>query len=163
MTKMATTKKKTDGKRSQKVAEALRGELMSMLLAGEVHDPGVQMATVSAVVLTDDLRLAKVYVRTLNLDADEKTKSAMVKALERAKGYLRRGLAQRLALRYAPDLRFYYDEAVDRGREIEALLRTIEPSKADVEPAQAGSRVEDPRAPTAEIEPAKPAADDDTK
>ena len=53
------TKKKTDGKRSQKVAEQLRGELMNMLLAGEVHDPGVKTATVSAVVLTDDLRLAK--------------------------------------------------------------------------------------------------------
>jgi ribosome-binding factor A len=146
------TKKKTDGKRSQKVAEQLRGELMNMLLAGEVHDPGVQLATVSAVVLTDDLRLAKVYVRTLNLDADEKTRAAMVKALERAKGYLRRGLAQRLALRYAPDLRFYYDEAVDRGREMEALLRTIEPSKADVEPA-----------PPAVAEPAPPAVDDDAK
>ena len=128
------TKKKTDGKRSQKVAESLRGELMSMLLAGEVRDPGVQMATVSAVILTDDLRLAKVYVRTLNLDADSKTRTAMVKALERAKGYLRRGLAQRLALRYAPDLRFYYDEAVDRGREMEALLRTIEPPKAEPAP-----------------------------
>jgi len=140
------TKKTTDGKRSQKVAESLRGELMSMLLAGEVHDPGVQMATVSAVVLTDDLRLAKVYVRALDLEASDKTKVAMIKALERAKGYLRRGLAQRLALRYAPDLRFYYDEAVDRGREIEALLRTIEPSKADLAP---------------EPVPASPADDDD--
>src|SRR4051812_21968073 len=153
---MATTKKKTDGKRSQKVAESLRGELMSMLLAGEVHDPGVQMATVSAVVLTDDLRLAKVYVRTLNLDADAKTQTALVKALERAKGYLRRGLAQRLALRYAPDLRFYYDEAVDRGREMEALLRTIEPPKAS-------AQVDEPRASTTAVQPAKSDADDDTK
>ncbi|MEY4513968.1 MAG: hypothetical protein RLZZ450_6090 [Pseudomonadota bacterium] len=154
---MATTKKKTDGKRSQKVAESLRGELMSMLLAGEVHDPGVQMATVSAVLLTDDLRLAKVYVRTLNLDADEKTRAAMVKALERAKGYLRRGLAQRLALRYAPDLRFYYDEAVDRGREMEALLRTIEPSKA--EPAESATAA----ATTEDAEKAVPASDVDPK
>lgn len=123
---MATTKKKTDGKRSQKVAEQLRGELMSMLLAGEVHDPGVAMATVSAVILTDDLRLAKIYVRTLDLESDKKTQAAMVKGLERAKGYLRSGLAKRMSLRYAPDLRFYYDEAVDRGREMEALLRTID-------------------------------------
>jgi ribosome-binding factor A len=163
---MATTKKKTDGKRSQKVAESLRGELMSMLLAGEVHDPGVQMATVSAVILTDDLRLAKVYVRSLNLEADTKTQAAMVKALERAKGYLRRGLAQRLALRYAPDLRFYYDEAVDRGREMEALLRTIEPPKperttdqGDTPPSKAG---EGPTDRAASEHPGH-ASDDDAK
>ena len=126
------TKKKTDGKRSQKVAEQLRGELMKMLLAGEVHDPGVKTATVSAVVLTDDLRLAKVYVRMLDLEASEKARAAMLKALERAKGFLRRELSQRLDLRYAPDLRFYYDETVDRGREMEALLRALpKPSDDD--------------------------------
>jgi ribosome-binding factor A len=128
---MATTKKKTDGKRSQKVAEALRGELMSMLLAGEVHDPGVRNATVSAVMLTDDLRLAKIYVRSLDLESDPKAQTAMIKALDRAKGYLRRGLAHRLSLRYAPDLRFFYDEAIDRGREIEALLRSIDKPSDD--------------------------------
>ena len=128
---MATTKK-NDGKRSQKVAETLRAELMNMLLAGEVHDPGVQTATVSAVVLTDDLRLAKIYVRTLELEADERAQRAVLKALERAKGYLRRELAQRLSLRYAPELRFYYDESIDRGRELEALLRDIErPARDD--------------------------------
>jgi ribosome-binding factor A len=121
---MATTKK-TDGKRSQKVAEALRGELMGLLLTGAVHDPAVQNATVSAVLLTDDLRLAKVYVRTLDLEAGPRAQQALIKGLERARGFLRRELAQRLALRYAPDLRFYYDESVDRGREMEALLRDI--------------------------------------
>lgn len=129
---MATTKK-SDGKRSQKVAEALRAELMSMLLAGEVHDPAVQQATLSGVVLTDDLRLAKVYVRTLALEADDKTRTALLRGLERARGYLRRELAQRLSLRYAPELRFYYDESVDRGRAMEALLREIETKPSDDE------------------------------
>lgn len=127
---MATTKK-SDGKRSQKVAESVRAELMSLLLSGEVHDPGVQSATVSAVALTDDLRLAKVYVRLLDLSADEAARSALLKALGRAKGYLRRELAQRLSLRYAPELRFYWDESIDRGREMEALLRDIESKPGD--------------------------------
>jgi len=125
------TSKKSDGKRSHKVAEALRGELMSLLLAGEVHDPAVKNATVSAVAMTDDLRLAKVYVRTLDLESSAVTQKAMLRGLERAKGYLRRELAQRLSLRYAPDLRFYYDESLDRGREMEALLRDIEIKPSD--------------------------------
>lgn len=131
---MATTKK-SDGKRSQKVAESVRAELMSLLLSGEVHDPGVQSATVSAVSLTDDLRLAKVYVRLLDLSANEAARGALLKALGRAKGYLRRELAQRLSLRYAPELRFYWDESIDRGREMEALLRDIE-SKPGDDPAE---------------------------
>jgi ribosome-binding factor A len=121
---MATTKK-SDGTRAPKVADAIRGELMKMLLAGEVHDPGVQRAVVSAVSITGDLRLAKVYVRALALGADEKTKSALLRALERAKGFLRREVGHRLGLRYAPDLRFYYDESIDRGADMEALLREI--------------------------------------
>jgi len=128
---MATTKKKSDGKRSQKVAEALRAELMNMLLTGQVHDPGVQSATVSAVALTDDLRLAKVYVRMLDLSASPAARAAMLKALERSKGFMRRELASRLSLRYAPDLRFYWDDAIDRGREMEAILREIEPKPGD--------------------------------
>ncbi len=119
------TKKKADGTRGPKVADAIRGELMNLLLTGEVHDPGVQNAVVSAVKVTGDLRLAKVYVRALALGADDQSKRALIKALERAKGFLRREIAQRLGLRYAPELRFFYDESIDRGAEMEALLREI--------------------------------------
>jgi ribosome-binding factor A len=118
-------KKKSDGKRSQKVGDALRGELMTMLLSGEVHDPGAQKAVVSAVSLTDDLRLAKIYVRLLDIDAPEPARKSLLGALDRAKGFLRREISQRLDLRYAPELRFYWDEAVDRGRDMETLLREI--------------------------------------
>jgi ribosome-binding factor A len=126
-TTMAT--KKADGTRSAKVGDAIRGELMNMLLAGEVHDPGLSNTVISSVVLTADLRLAKVYVRLLSLEADAKQKSAVLRALERAKGFLRRELGQRLGLRFAPDLRFYWDESIDRGAEMEALLREIKQSE----------------------------------
>ena len=121
------TKKKSDGTRAPRVAEALRSELMNMLLAGDVHDPGVQNVTVSSVALTGDLRLAKVYVRLLSLEATAPAKKAVIDALHRARTFLRRELAQRLDLRFAPDLRFYYDEAIDRGAEMEAILREIKP------------------------------------
>jgi ribosome-binding factor A len=128
------TKKTTDVKRADKVAEALRGELMTLLLSGDLHDPGASQATISAVKVTDDLRLAKVYVRTLDLESTPKAQKQVVDALYRAKGFLRRELAQRLQLRYAPDLRFFYDESIDRGREIEAVLREIELPKDDESP-----------------------------
>ena len=91
---MATTKK-GDGTRGPKVADAIRGELMNMLLAGEIHDPGLANTVVSSVVLTADLRLAKVYVRLLALNAGAEQKQGVLRALERAKGFLRRELGQR--------------------------------------------------------------------
>jgi ribosome-binding factor A len=124
---MAT--KKADGTRGPKVAEAVRSELMNMLLAGEVHDPGLPNVVISSVVLTADLRLAKVYVRLLALNTGAEQKQAVLRALERAKGFLRRELGQRLKLRFAPDLRFYWDESIDRGAEMEALLRDIKQSE----------------------------------
>jgi ribosome-binding factor A len=130
---MATTKK-GDGKRTQKVAEQVRAELMSLLITGDVHDPAVATAMVSAVLLTDDLRIAKVYVRLLEANPEERKKKAMLAGLERAKGFLRREVAQRVKLRYAPELRFFWDDSVDRGREIETVLteiRTNEPGTKD--------------------------------
>lgn len=130
---MATTKK-GDGKRTQKVAEQVRAELMSLLITGDVHDPAVATAMVSAVLLTDDLRIAKVYVRLVEANPEERKKKAMLAGLERAKGFLRREVAQRVKLRYAPELRFFWDDSVDRGRELETVLteiRTNEPSTKD--------------------------------
>jgi ribosome-binding factor A len=122
------TKKKSDGKRSVKVGEAMRAELMNMLLMGEVHDPGVTNAVVSSVAVTDDLRLAKVYVRHLDVESTEASRKVLLDALYRARGFMRRELAHRLELRYAPDLRFFWDESIDRGREMESLLREIRAS-----------------------------------
>lgn len=130
---MAATKK-GDGKRTHKVAEQVRAELMNLLITGEVHDPAVSQAVVSAVLLTDDLRIAKVYVRLLEAQPEERKKKAMLSGLERAKGFLRREVAQRVKLRYAPELRFYWDDSVDRGRDMETVLSEIrerEPSSKD--------------------------------
>jgi ribosome-binding factor A len=126
---MAT--KKGDGKRTQKVADQVRAELMNLLLTGEIHDPTLSQLSVSAVLMTDDLRLAKVYVRTLDVNPSAQTQKAVLRGLERAKGFMRREVAQRLSLRYAPELRFHWDEAIDRGRHVEALLQEIKSSEHD--------------------------------
>jgi ribosome-binding factor A len=69
----------------------------------------------------------------LSLEASAESKQGVLRALGRAKGFLRRELGQRLDLRFAPDLRFYYDESIDRGAEMEAILREL---KRDGEPRE---------------------------
>jgi ribosome-binding factor A len=108
-------------RRADRVSERIRSELMELLLRGSVRDPAAKDVVVSAVRMTDDLSIARVYVRVLEeIDADHQ--DTVVEALGRASGFLRREIGQRLGLRQVPKLEFYWDEVVDSGLRIESIL-----------------------------------------
>lgn len=109
------------GSRAERVADQVR-ELVSQLLAFDVKDPGVGLVTVTHVKMSGDLQLAQIYY-TLIGDARERKETA--RALERATPYVRRRVAEDLNLRRAPDVRFHYDEHVERQERVETLLREI--------------------------------------
>ena len=111
----------SDVKRATRVSQRLREELASALR--ELRDPRIAGAAVSRVEMTDDLQLAKVYVR--RLEGDDGASKAMLKGLEAASGRLRRDVSRSLGLRYAPTLRFYYDDAPDAMNRVEEILREI--------------------------------------
>lgn len=118
----------TESHRATKVAQRIREELMDMILRGEIHDPAVEGCLVSDVQVTRDLSLARVFVRLLDTEASPAKQKRVVAALDRANGFVRRSLAGRLKLRRAPELRFAWDDAADRGRRVEELLHEIESS-----------------------------------
>jgi ribosome-binding factor A len=47
------------------------------------------------------------------------------RGIDAARGWLRREVGATLGLRLVPELRFTYDEAIDRGDRIEQLLRKV--------------------------------------
>ncbi|MGD8607939.1 MAG: 30S ribosome-binding factor RbfA [Myxococcales bacterium] len=111
-------------RRADRVAERIRSELMDLVLRGTVRDPAVGHVVISAVRVTDDLSIARVYVRVLEeIDADRQ--DAVVRALERATGFLRKELGHRLQLRHVPALEFYWDDVVDSALRIESILDEI--------------------------------------
>ena len=116
------------GTRVLRVERGLREELAAMLV-GEVRDPGAAGAVVTRVTMSKDLRSARVYVRLLEGGADAARRKAVVDALYRASGMLRSELTRRLSLRFAPELRFEYDEGVDKSDRVERLLAEIEAEK----------------------------------
>ena len=71
---------------------------MELLLRGSVRDPAAKDVVVSAVRMTDDLSIARVYVRVLEEIGPER-QEAVVSALDRATGFLRRGRRARRARR----------------------------------------------------------------
>jgi ribosome-binding factor A len=111
--------------RVRRVEKAVREELASML-AHEVKDPGAAGAIVTRVEITNDLRSAKIHVRLLEGGDEPARRLAVVAALGRATGMLRREVTQRLRLRSAPELHFVYDDGLDNTTRVEQLLAEIE-------------------------------------
>jgi ribosome-binding factor A len=114
--------------RVRRVAEGVREELAS-LIADEVRDPGATGAVITRVEMASDLKSARVYVRLLEGGDDPTRRATVIEALGRASGMLRREVTQRLRLRFAPQLRFLFDEGLDRTLRVEELLAEIEAEK----------------------------------
>ena len=110
--------------RPRKVADLIQREL-SELLRREVRDPRVGMVTLTSVDVSPDLSHAKVFFTIL-----EKEKLAgTAKALQRASGFLRSQLAHRMKMYTTPELRFVYDESVERGDHLSQLIDSVIPPK----------------------------------
>ena len=108
--------------RQLRVGELIRHALAEMFSRGDIHDPVIEghMITVPEVAVTADLRLATIYVMPLG-GRDAKP---VIEALERNKKFLRGEIARRINLKFAPDIRFRFDERFDEAERIEKILRT---------------------------------------
>jgi ribosome-binding factor A len=108
--------------RQLRVGELIRHALADMFSRGDIHDPVIEghMITVPEVAMTADLRLATIYVMPLG-GRDAKP---VIEALERNKKFLRGEIARRINLKFAPDIRFRFDERFDEAERIEKILRT---------------------------------------
>ena len=114
----------SQGSRPDRVGDQIRSEL-AMLLAREVHDPGIGFVTMTRVQLTPDLQQARVYYTALG---DETVRRSTARALERAVPFLRRRIGSRLRLKRVPELRFVYDESIAGQDRIEQILSEIHAS-----------------------------------
>jgi ribosome-binding factor A len=110
--------------RVRRVEQSVREEVSS-LVATELKDPRAAGAVVTRVQMGADLRVARVHVRLLDDVEDPARRRDVVEALRRASGMLRREVTQRLGLRYAPELKFEYDEGVDHLTAVERVLAEI--------------------------------------
>jgi ribosome-binding factor A len=110
------------GSRMRRVDEAVRA-VLSEAITQELKDPRVGFVTVTAVKTSPDLRHARVYVSVLG---DEQTRGDSLLGLNSAHGFLQRRVASELRLKHTPTLAFEYDDTVDRGMRLSALLEERE-------------------------------------
>jgi ribosome-binding factor A len=119
--------------------------LLSSLIQRELRDPELGFLTVTAVRLTPDRSLARVYFTVLPANGgDQEAQDALTrKALGRAAGFLRSQLAVRLKMKRVPELRFFPDGTLEEGNHLETLLAEIEKERA-TRPPEAADTPETP-------------------
>jgi ribosome-binding factor A len=106
--------------RASRVGEQIKKEL-SQIMQQELKDPRIGFVTVTAVEMSGDLQVAKVYISVLG---NEEQKSQTLAALERAKGFVRSEIGRRVQLRMVPEIHFHLDESLDHSERINALLQS---------------------------------------
>jgi ribosome-binding factor A len=104
--------------RSDRISAELR-RLIGTMVHEAVRDHALPSVSVSDVDVSRDFDMATVYVTALVPDT---SKEAVAALNEMAKDF-RRELSKTMSMRRVPELRFRYDDSVDRGERIDALLR----------------------------------------
>ena len=105
------------------------------MLHGEVRDPRVSLATITAVETSPELDHARVYFTTLG---DEEEQAEVQAGLDSAASYIRTQLSRKLHMRRVPELHFRYDRMLDEATRIEQLLREALPPEGTESEAQDG-------------------------
>lgn len=133
---------KTTYKRADRVADQIRMEVADILMR-KIKDPRVRDVTVTDVELTADLRIAHVFVTTMEKDQAERD---IFVGLAKASGFVRAELGRRLSLRYLPEVIFKKDVSGPRG---DRIMKLLEELHLDSKPPDAQDSVKDTERPPA--------------
>ncbi len=108
-------------RRPERFAEALREEIAEVV-GFELDDPRVVSATVTEVVVSNDLRDAKVYVFIQGTDSEV---NEALKTLRHASTFVRQQVAMNLDVRHAPHLHFVRDTAEENASRVSTILEEL--------------------------------------
>ncbi len=105
-------------------------QAITALLNKKMNDPRMEMATVSFVKLSPDLRVADVYIAVFG---DHKRINDALDGFKKSKGFIKKSIAPQLGLKYMPDLRFVHDDSFDKAAKMDELIRSGLPKETDPE------------------------------
>lgn len=95
-------------------------EEISKIISEELKDKSIGFVTITDSKVTTDLSYAKIYFTTLNED-----KKKVADTLNKASGFIRTCLCDKIEIRKMPELHFVYDESIDYGKKIENIIERI--------------------------------------
>lgn len=95
-------------------------EKISEIIHNDVKDTDINLVTITDARITNDLSFAKIYFTTMNDD-----KKKVLNALNKASGFIRSKLCEKIEIRKMPELSFVYDKSIDYGKKIEDIIERI--------------------------------------
>jgi len=113
-------------KRSQRVSDLIREEVADIIMY-HLKDPRIGFITVTGVDMTDDLKLARVFVSILK----EEDRELTLAILNDAKPFFRSALGKRLKMKFTPAIEFRLDTSIEYGYKIDRLLKKIKDHSED--------------------------------
>ncbi|KAL3701676.1 hypothetical protein R1sor_019698 [Riccia sorocarpa] len=143
-------------RRVKMVSQQIKREISEMLLYDKVLQQAIfpesalgadmylsSVATISDVEMSKDLSVAKVYI---SVYGDERGQELALAGLKNRAGYVRKGIAQRMNLKFTPEIRFLKDEGLERGSRVISILEKLKEERKAKEKRtdeQDGSDVEE--------------------
>lgn len=103
--------------------EALMKERIATIVLERLSDPRLGFVTITGVKLSGDKRLAKVAYTVLGTAAQRRTTE---RALKDASAHVQQLLAPSMKMRNLPELRFVYDESIEKEAKMLDLLGELE-------------------------------------
>ena len=98
------------------------------LLSKKMQDPRMEMATVSSVKMSPDLRVADVYITVFG---NKKRIREALEGFKKSKGFIKKRIAPKLGLKYMPDLRFVRDDTFDKAARMDDLIKSANTGSSD--------------------------------
>lgn len=112
--------------RNNRTAEEIKRELANIIRT-ELKDPRVQgLLSITSVEVTGDLRYAEVFISFYGQKEEQKE---VLNTLKNAAGFMRIELGKRIRLRFIPELLFKFDDSMEHGAKISAILNQINSEK----------------------------------
>lgn len=100
--------------------------VLSTIIDQDLKNPNITgLISVTKVKTASDLKSARVYVSILG----GKSKKNTLEGLKKASGFIRTELANKVNLRYTPELTFELDETLEYGAKIDSIIKELNSKK----------------------------------
>lgn len=111
--------------RTEKVAEEIKHQVSGIFsrdMSGFANEAGLGMVTVTKVVMSRDLKNARIY---LSFIGNKNSTETCIEKINNKRKQIRMNLAHRVHLKSAPEIAFYYDDSIEYANRIEELIKEI--------------------------------------
>jgi ribosome-binding factor A len=95
---------------------------ISFIINTELKDPRIGFVTITGTKLSPDCKYLDIY---LSIMGKEKEIGGSLDILKGCSGFIKKKISERMRLKNIPDLKFIYDDSIDRGMKISEILETI--------------------------------------